>query len=243
MNTSNYKIVAIHQPNFFPWLGYFDKIARSDVFILLDNVQFPKTGRGTWVNRVKLSINGSAAWVTLPVTRKCSGTRLISEMMINNEKDWRGKLIKTLQANYGKAPFYREIMPAIEVTIINPVGSLAEFNIVAIRSLSNLLGIDTKKLILGSSLQTEGSSTELLISMTQAVSGTAYLCGGGADGYQEDGKFAAAGIELVYQNFKHPVYPQHRSPEFISGLSILDALMNCGVHITKKLLEQVYDRA
>ena len=72
-------IVAIHQPNFFPWLGFFDKIARADVFCLLDNVQFPKTG-GTWINRVQLWINGKAAWATAPVDRSYSGVRRIREM-------------------------------------------------------------------------------------------------------------------------------------------------------------------
>ena len=73
------RVVAIHQPNFFPWLGYFDKIARSDVFIFLDDVQFPKTG-GVWSNRVKILIGGEARWSTAPIDRSFTGTRKICEM-------------------------------------------------------------------------------------------------------------------------------------------------------------------
>ena len=75
------KVVAIHQPNFFPWLGFFNKVACSDVFILMDNVQFPKKG-GSWSNRVQLAINGQAAWVTMPVVRSFHGTRIIKDMQI-----------------------------------------------------------------------------------------------------------------------------------------------------------------
>ena len=68
-------LVAIHQPNFFPWLGYFDKIRRADFFILLDDVQYPKTGAGSWSNRVKVMINGEGRWLTAPVDRSFHGTR------------------------------------------------------------------------------------------------------------------------------------------------------------------------
>jgi hypothetical protein len=82
------RLVAIHQPNFFPWLGYFDKLARADVFILLDDAQYPKTG-GTWSNRVQLLINEKPAWVTVPVVRSYHGVRQIREMRIDEQRPWR----------------------------------------------------------------------------------------------------------------------------------------------------------
>lgn len=227
-------IVAIHQPNFFPWLGYFDKIVRSDMMILLDNVQFPKTG-GTWTNRVKLAVNGAPAWVTLPVTRNYSGTRLISEMLINEATDWRGKLLKTIQTNYGKAPYFRQTLPFIEPLIMNPAELLAEYNISAIRSLCQIIGINPEKLVIGSTVNAEGVATDLLINMTRATGGSAYMCGGGAGGYQEDEKFKQAGIELIYQNYSHPEYEQHSCKSFTMGLSIIDALMHLGQLRVKEL--------
>lgn len=230
----NHKIVSIHQPNFFPWLGYFDKIERADIFILLDNVQFPKTG-GTWTNRVKIAINGNPAWITLPVTRNYSGTRLISQMQINESTDWRNKLLKTLQTNYGKAPYFRQTLPVIEPLIMNPTESVADYNITVIRSLCPLLGINPEKLVTGSALKVEGAATDLLINITHAVEGAAYMCGGGAGGYQEDVKFRQAGIELIYQNYSHPVYSQYGDKDFTTGLSILDVMMNIGQSHTREL--------
>src|SRR3989304_9812833 len=97
-------IVAIHQPNFFPWLGYFNKIVRADLFLVMDNAQFPKKG-GTWCNRVKLLIGGKADWMTMPVVRSYPGVRLIKDMKIDNAMPWRAKLLKTIQNNYSRAPF------------------------------------------------------------------------------------------------------------------------------------------
>lgn len=222
------KVVAIHQPNFFPWLGYFNKIARADLFLVMDNVQFPRTGKGTWVNRVKLIVNKQAAWVTMPVVRAHSGVRCISEMRISDATPWRAKLLKTIQMSYSRAPFFEVVFPFLAKLTNNTTDYLAEYNLSAIRSLAEALGLQTSKLILGSTLNVAGSATDLLISMVKAVEGTAYLCGGGAAGYQEDEKFAEAGIELIYQNFQHPVYSQSNTQEFIPGLSIIDALMNCG---------------
>ena len=93
---SGNKVVAIHQPTFFPWLGYFNKIARCDQFVVLDSVQFPKKG-GTWSNRVKLLLNGQAGWVTMPVERNYHGVRSYAEMCIDNGTPWRDKLVQTIR--------------------------------------------------------------------------------------------------------------------------------------------------
>jgi len=230
----NRKVVAIHQPNFHPWLGYFNKIARSDAFIIMDNVQFSKKG-GTWSNRVRLVVNGKASWVTMPVVRSFHGTRIIKDMEIDNSTPWREKLLKTVQMNYAHAPFFKQVFPLFTDLVSNPTDSLAEYNKAAINILAKAVGLDISKLVIGSTLEVEGDATNLLISMTHAVGGTAYLAGGGA-GYQEDDKFVSAGIELIYQNFISPVYPQCNTAEFISGLSIIDALMNVGFDGGKAML-------
>ncbi len=232
------KVVAIHQPNFFPWLGFFDKIRRTDVFILMDNVQFPKKGGG-WGNRVQLLVAGSSSWFTMPVKRNYHGYRTIGQMEINNAAPWRKKFVATLQANYGKAPFFAQTMEFLEPLIFFKTSSLSAFNINAITAIASLAGWE-KKLIPGTSLKTEGGATELLISMTKAVDGTAYLCGGGAAGYQNDSLFDEAGVELIYQNFRHPLYPQHKVNKFMAGLSIVDVMMNTGLDGWIEVLDSSY---
>lgn len=228
------KLVAIHQPNFFPWLGYFNKIARADVFIVLDNVQFSKTG-GTWSNRVRILLEGRPTWATLPVERSFHGVRLVREMRVA-DGPWRIRLLRTFQGAYRRAPHFDEVFPLVEELIETPTDMVAEFNLAAVRALTGRLGLDPGKLIVGSTLGVEGAGTDLLVNAVRAVGGSGYLCGGGAQGYQDDERFAPAGIELVQQEFQHPVYAQLRAGEFVPGLSIIDALMNCGFPGTRDLI-------
>ena len=220
-------VVAIHQPNFFPWLGYFDKLARTDIFVLMDNVQFPKKG-GSWSNRVQLIVSGQATWTTVPVVRSFHGTRMIRDIKINNSTPWREKLIKTVQMNYARAPFFDPVFSFFTNMVNNPTDSLVDYNREAIKAIAKSVDLDVSRLVIGSTMEVAGAATDLIINMTRAAGGTAYLAGGGAGGYQEDEKFAAAGIELIYQNFVHPVYPQCNTTVFVPGLSIIDALMNVG---------------
>lgn len=229
------KVVAIHQPNFFPWLGYFDKLARADVFVVLDNVQFPKKG-GTWSNRVRLLVDGRPQWLTMPVVRTYHGARAVNEMEIDNTAPWRKKLLKTLELNYHRAPNFSQVFPVVAELVQNPTANLAEYNWSGIESVATALGLDTSKLVIASTLAAEGQATDLLVAIVRAVGGTAYLCGGGATGYQDDAKFAAAGLELIYQDFQHPVYPQGGTRDFVPGLSIIDALMHCSFPATGAML-------
>src|ERR671923_195501 len=91
------RVVAIHQPNFLPWLGWFDKAARADVFVLLDHVQFPRTSRGTYVNRVKLLVNGSGKWVTAPIVRSGGSMQRIDEVRVDDAQPWREKVLRTIE--------------------------------------------------------------------------------------------------------------------------------------------------
>ena len=232
---SEHKVVAIHQPTFFPWLGYFNKIDRCDQFVVLDSVQFSKKG-GTWGNRVKLLINGEPRWVTMPVERNYHGVRNYAEMRIDNSTPWRDKLRETLRVNYRAATHFSEVFPPLEELISNSTTSLTDYNLSAILYLARALGINVSKIVMASALKAEGSGTDLLVSIAKGTGGTAYLCGGGASGYQEDEKFAAAGLNLIYQEFKHPRYEQVNSQEFVPGLSVIDALMNCGFERTAALI-------
>jgi WbqC-like protein family len=228
-------LVAIHQPNFFPWLGYFDKIAQADVFVFLDSAQFPKTG-GTWSNRVRLLQGQSSEWHTMPIVRSYHGVRRIAEMQISDATGWRAKFLRSVEMTYGRAPHFGEVFALLEELVNYPTENLSDFNISAVTRLATSLSLDTSRLVVGSSLHCSGAATDLLIAMVKAVGGDAYLAGGGAAAYQEDEKFELSDLRLVYQHFDHPIYRQLDRPEFVAGLSVLDALFNLGFDATRHLL-------
>lgn len=212
--------VAIHQPNFLPWLGYFHKILKSDIFIFLDNVQFTKN---SYQNRVKIKTKSGAIWLTIPILHNFG--QLTKDVRINNAERWRQRQLKTLEANYRKTPFYFTINDLIKrIYFDSDWIFMAELNIRLITEICNYLNIK-KKFLRASSFNVHGASTELLINIIKEVNGNIYLSGKGGANYQEIEKFNEAGISLVYTDIKHPVYPQYWG-EFIEGLSIIDYLFN-----------------
>jgi len=238
---STVKVVAIHQPNFFPWLGYFDKILRSDCFVFLDSVQMPLTG-SSYPNRVSILMGGKPSAIQIPAVRGIEARATIRNASIANVPKCREKILTTVQQNYAKAPFAKEILPVLTPLILNPAGTIGDYNELAIRKISQLLGQPDEKMVRASDLSTSGASTDLLISIVKAAGGNTYMAGGGAGGYQEDNKFSAAGVKLVYQEFRHPVYSQFKSGTFMPGLSIIDALMNLGFDGTRTLLDSTVSK-
>jgi RimJ/RimL family protein N-acetyltransferase len=196
-------VVAIHQPNFFPWLGFFDKVERADTFVLFDSAEFSK---GSRTNRVEVLVGGEPRWITAPVQRAGIGGP-IKDVLTDAQRDWRGKILKTLRQNYSG-------VDAVEELVGYEEPRLAAYNEHAIRRLAETLGIATP-IVRASDLEVDGRATELLIGIVRAVGGGAYLAGGGAGGYQEDERFAAAGIELIPQDFQAP-----------HGLSVLHQVLS-----------------
>jgi hypothetical protein len=219
--------VAVHQPNFLPWLGYFDKMARADIFVVLDNVALQKTG-GHYTNRVQFLIAGEARWLTVPVTRGADARARIDQVTIADQGPWRRKLKTALEQAYARAAHFAETMPLVSAILETPTDSLCELNMAGILAVGDQLGISRDKLRRAAELEVQGAGTDLLISIVKAVGGDTYLCGAGAGGYQDDEKFRAAGIAVEYQNFQPIAYPQGRRETFVPGLSAVDALMHCG---------------
>lgn len=227
-------LVAVHQPNFLPWPGWFDKAARADVMVLLDDAQFPKKG-GTWINRVQILVQGTATWLTVPVDRTYHGVRKISEMRIDERTPWRRKMEATLRSAYGRASHFDETWPLLRELLDQPTGQLAAFNEHALRRLATVLGVEAQRFVLASSLGIETTATQRLIDIVRAVDGSAYLVGGGAGGYQDDAAFARAEIDVVAQDFALAAYRQG-TETFVGGLSIVDALVHCGAEGVAALL-------
>lgn len=216
------KIVAIHQPNYAPWCGFFAKIAHSDTFIFLDDVQMP--GGSSWVHRTKILVGGADRWLSVPCHRSVRAA--IKDVRIK-EGPWSAKHLNTLQANYAKAPHFPEVMELIHGMYMAPADLLAEFNIGLIQAIVDYLGLQTK-CRLASALPSQGTSEDRLVSLVRAVEGDRYLSGPGATAYQSPETFARAGIELQVREYVPRAYPQRATAEFIGGLSILDALFHCG---------------
>ena len=208
------RLVAIHQPNFFPWLGFFDKLERADALVLLDTVPFPNRGR---INRVQVQVGDQPHWLTVPIRRSLVGEP-IREMLIDEERDWRSKLVKTLRQSYARAPQFDSFMPLVEELIECRSERLAEYNEHAIRRVADVLGLDAARITRASDLGVDGRATQLLIDIVRAVGGTGYLAGTGAGGYQEDELFAEAGLDLVYQDFEPPADA--------NGFSVVHALLS-----------------
>ena len=220
-------LVAIHQPNFFPWLGYFDKIRRADAFVFLDGVDYPRSGSkgmGSWTNRARIAIHGEAHWLTCPLRRMPLGTS-IKAIQINDDQPWRTKLLRTLEVTYGRSPGFKRAMDILGPLIAKEESGLAAFNIAAVTSIADYLGLSCR-FMRQTELPHHGSATELLASLAKSVGGTAYLAGGGAEGYQEDAVFAREGLGLVYQAYSPR--PYGREDRFIRGLSVIDYLMEDG---------------
>jgi hypothetical protein len=229
-------LVAIHQPNFFPWMGYFDKIRRAKTFVFLDAVDYPRSGSGgmgSWCNRVRLNIQGQPKWITCPIKRASLGVP-INQIVIDDGQPWRTRLLRTLEANYRKAPRYDEAMALLEPLLQLRENNLAIFNIAVIKAISAKLGLNPHFLS-QSGLPFEGRATELLTSLVRSAGGDAYLAGGGAGGYQQDELFAAHGLSLVFQDFTPDPYGD--PTRFVPGLSVIDYLMHDGRSLAAALPE------
>jgi hypothetical protein len=217
------RVVAIHQPTFLPWLGFFHKMIMADVFILLDNVPFTKNG---FQNRVKIKSAQGEQWLTVPVLTKGRFGQQIREVPINNATRWQRSHLAALSTNYGRAPNYEEVLAWLEPLYGKPYAQLATFNQLLIETAVNQLELPVR-LVIASSLAAEGSRSELLLQLVQAVGGKVYLSGPSGRSYVDRSIFQKAGVEIQFQQFRHPVYPQLYG-DFVARLSIVDLLMNVG---------------
>ena len=219
-------ICSIHQPQSFPWLGYFAKIMASDIFIILDNVQYKKN---EFQNRNKIKYNEAAHWLTIPV--KYNFGQLINEIKISDNIDWHRKIINSLQTYYAKSPYFRQFFPGLVEIIEKDYRSLSKFNIDFILWILKLLEVDTSIIISSDIISTEDilelPRSEKLMQLTKKSGASLYLSGQGGKDYLDEEIFKKNKIKIKYQNYIHPEYSQI-GKKFVSHLSILDLLFNEG---------------
>ncbi|MGO9173607.1 MAG: WbqC family protein [Rhodomicrobium sp.] len=227
------KTVVIHQPDFVPYLGFFHRFLNADLYIVLDHVQFVNGTSQSWTHRDKIKTPAGEKWLTLSVKQAPRATP-INRIELSRTTDWISGNLSLLRENYRQARFFKEIMPLIEALYRDPPPLMADFNLRSIELLMDLLDVRIP-FVLSSTLDPAGSKNELLIDLLRKTGAKRYLSGAGARAYLDETLFAAADIEVVWQSFSHPVYPQQFGG-FIPYLSTLDVLLNCGVEGTRKLL-------
>ncbi len=217
-------IVATHQPNFFPWPGFFHKALKTDCMVLLDGVQFPR-GRG-WVNRNRLKNDQGALWLTVPVWKKRRGLEAIREVEICDGRDWRLKHLRGMRQNYTNSPYFEQYYPILETIYQKPRRFLVDLNLDLIRFMWDALSI-RKEFLLQSELGVTSTGTTLLVDLCKRLGADRYCLFPVAEKYLDTGELARSGIELEATNFHPPVYPQLWG-NFVYNLSTLDMLLNCG---------------
>ncbi len=215
--------VTILQPSYLPWLGFFEQMYRSDQFVLYDDVQFT---RRDWRNRNRIRVLEGSVWLTVPVIQKNKFEQSLLETKIDNSTSWKRKHLETIRCHYSKTPFFDLYFPWCEKVFNSEWDFLLDLSMETIQYLKEQLKINTP-LLRSSELDESGNKNDRLISICKQLGATQYLSGESAKNYISEKDFSDQGIELEYQKYQHPEYPQ-RYEGFVPFLSTIDLLFNCG---------------
>jgi hypothetical protein len=218
-------IITIHQPEYFPYLGFFDRLLKSDVLVLLDDVQFQ---RG-YINRNRVRTPEGWQWLTVPVIGH-GRLNPINSIQIDPNINWQEQHCKILELNYGRAAHFHDFFPAIKKILTQNWQTISDLDIALLKELFEIFNIKIK-IEKSSALKTEGKSTELLISICKALGGDTYLSGPGGKNYMDMDLFDKANIKVTFQDFVHPIYKQQFAGEFQPYMACIDYLFNYGPNL------------
>lgn len=213
--------VAIHQPEFLPWLGLIDKLRRCDTFVFLDCVQYEKN---YFQNRNRIRAAWGPVWLTVPVLTKGRSSQTIRDVAIRGADAWPRRHWQSLVQHYRAAPFFERYFAGLRPLYEKPWERLADLNIAMIEWLAGAFGL-SRRFVRASALDVTGKRSELLASICAAVGATEYLSGVSGRDYLDESVFAD--VSVRYQDFQHPVYRQCYEP-FVPMMSSLDLLFNAG---------------
>jgi hypothetical protein len=232
-------MIAIHQPNFIPWLGYFYKMACADQFVFADNVQFTK---GSFINRNRIKTTSGTTWLTVPVFTGGRFAQAICDVEVVNERNWPRKHLSVISNHYRHARYFHEVFPLLESVYSQDTQwqVLVSLNIALIQCLCSYLSLQPI-FVRASELRVEGNGTQFLQEICQKLGADRYLAGSGARNYQDDQYLISAGIQPVYSDFRAEKYPQLGNG-FVENLSIVDAVMNCGTSARQLITPRMLTR-
>lgn len=222
-------IVAAHQPSYLPWLGYLDKLAKADLFVVMDDLQYEAQN---FQNRNRVKINNGTTWLTVPLVAGSQGERICDKKIHNAQspkEHWQRRTWLTLETHYRRAPFFALYADELREVYTRQWGTLVELNLHVLDLARKWFGI-TRPIIRSSSLGLSGQKTDRILDMCKKVKARAYLSGsGGSAEYLDVEQLGRAGISVIWQSFEHPVYAQRYSElGFVHNLSFLDLLLNHG---------------
>ncbi len=217
------KTIAILQPGYLPWLGFFDQLARSDVFVIYDDVQFDKHG---WRNRNRIKSPAGPHWLTVPVLHSGKNSPPNLAVEIDNTQAWPRKQIGSIRQFYRGAPHLARYLPELEEMLERRWTRLIDLDLAVTTLLTRWLDLE-RPLLRSSTLGLGGGQSQRLLNHCLHFGATRYLSGAAARDYLDLALFARHGVEVIWQDYPHPVYPQLHGP-FVSHLSTLDLLLNCG---------------
>lgn len=229
------KTVVIHQPDFLPYLGFFHRFLHADLWVVFDHVQFLNNSK-SWHNRDKIKTPSGEKWLTVAV-QKCPQKTPINEVLLSDTQDWRSDNLNLIRQNYSKAVYFKEIFPHIEKLYSLKVDRMIEFNLASIDMIMEMLDIKIDR-VYSSSMSPQGFKNELLLDILKKTNGSRYLTGTGSKNYLDFELFREHKIEVVIQEFKHPVYPQLWG-DFVPFLTTVDMLFNCGINDSRMIIRKV----
>ena len=226
-------ILAAHQPNYLPYIGFFHKAMMCDVFVIADHVQYTKK---EWQNRNKIRTKCGCIWLTVPVISKNHFQQRIGEVNIDNSVNWADTHWKSIFYNYVKAPFFGSYKKFFKEIYSQKWEKLLDLNEAIIYHILKELNIKAK-VVKSSTLNLEGSKTDLLVGMCKKMNADTYISGIGAKNYIEEEPFKNENIKLLFQDFCHSVYPQ-RFDSFIPNMSVIDLLFNVGSDKAREIISK-----
>lgn len=216
-------ILVGHQPEYIPYLGFFQKVARADHLILVDHVQY---ARKDFQNRNYVRNHEGKILLSVPVLSRDKFDQTIREVVINNTSPWTRKHWRSISLAYSKAPFFEKYAPDLQTVYEKSWIKLSDLTIQLIRILLGWFDVRIP-ISISSEMGFSQKGTAMLIEMCRKVGADHYISGQGARGYVNIREMKAAGIGHHFSRFVHPVYPQFQG-NFICNLSVLDLFFNCG---------------
>lgn len=228
------KIITIHQPEHLPWLGYFNKMSKADVYVILDSVPFRKN---YFQNRNKVLGSNGEQWLGVPVITKghMEGTIMNTRIATESNPKWREKYLNTIKSSYCKHPFFEEVFEPLSDIIRGEYIYICDLNIAIIRMFAERFGL-SPQFVRSSSLEVRGTKSDLILNICKELNATTYIAGPSGRDYLNVSDFDNNKIKVVYNDYSHPQYEQRRTSEFVSYLSTLDLVMNCGFETGYKIL-------
>ncbi len=224
------------QPAYLPWLGYFNRIALSDLYVVLDHVQIDKNSKTKFANRNKIRTKDNWCWLTVPIKTKGKSEDLaINKLEISNDNRWIDKHFSAIKFNYGKASFFKEHEEFFEKVYFKQEHYLINLIMEMNNYLLSALNIK-KKVIYSSEMDIDCKKGDLILKICKAVGAQTYISGPFGKDYLNGQLFQQEGVEIVYHNYKHPIYAQSY-PGFEPYMSVIDLLFNCG-DMSYKILMQ-----